>query len=197
VAELVMRALRELWAVLSPLGFPMAVMGGIAVSLWKHVRATQDVDLLIGAGPAEEASMIEALQRAGFRVKRDPPILALGEFRLLQLLYEPPGSHLEIQVDLLIVSSEYHLQALARRVLVPLPELGIEVAVLKCEDLILHKLLAGRILDRADVGALLRANLATLDRPYLVEWAESLCVQAELVQVWAEAVPGEPLYGNQ
>jgi hypothetical protein len=67
VAELVMRALRELWAVLSPLGFPMAVMGGIAVSLWKHVRATQDVDLLVELLLPQGASLIQALQQAGFR----------------------------------------------------------------------------------------------------------------------------------
>ena len=130
MAELVLRALRELWAALSPLGFPMAVMGGIAVSLWKHVRATQDVDVLIGLDPAREAFLIEALRQAGFRPKRDPAVLPLGEFRLLQLLYEPPGSHIEIQADLLLASSEYHLQALARRVAVPLHALGIEVAVL-------------------------------------------------------------------
>jgi hypothetical protein len=191
VAELVLRVLSHLWATLSPLGFPMSVMGGIAVSLWKHVRATQDVDVLIGLPPDEDASLIGALRQAGFRLKREPPILPLGEFRLLQLLYEPPGSHLDIQVDLLLVNSEYHLQALARRVAAPLPALGIEVAVLACEDLILHKLLAGRILDRADVGALLRANAATLDRLYLAGWAQTLGVRDDLSAIWAETLPGE------
>jgi len=49
-AEPLLRALRHVWVTLEPLGLPMAVMGGIAVAASKHVRATQDVDLLLGAG---------------------------------------------------------------------------------------------------------------------------------------------------
>ena len=41
MAELVLRVLQKLWTTLEPLRLPMAVMGGIAVSLWKHVRARQ------------------------------------------------------------------------------------------------------------------------------------------------------------
>lgn len=190
MAELVLRVLQRIWSVLQPLHLPSAVMGGIAVSLWKHVRATQDVDVLIGVGQEGEAAVIQALQAAGFRPKRQPPVMQLGELRLLQLLYELPGSYIDVQVDLLLVSSEYHQQALARRVLVLLPGTGTEVEVLACEDLILHKLLAARILDRADVAALLRANAASLNVQYLREWGTRQGVLEELVTIWREAFPG-------
>jgi hypothetical protein len=49
---LLLRALKHVWVALQPLNLPMAVMGGIAVAAWKHVRATQDVDLL---DPAQAA----------------------------------------------------------------------------------------------------------------------------------------------
>lgn len=191
MADLVLSVLQWLWTVLLPLQLPMAVMGGIAVSLWKHVRATQDVDLLVGIGLEDEPSLIASLQDAGFRPKRQPPVLPLGDFRLLQLLYEIPGSHLDIQVDLLLVTSEYHRQALGRRLPTLLADPQMEVAVLACEDLILHKLIAGRLLDRVDVGALLRANQQSLDRAYLVQWAVRLGVIEDLSAIWREALPGE------
>jgi hypothetical protein len=46
VAELVLGTLKHLWDTLAPLKLPIAVMGGLAVSFWKHVRATRDVDVL-------------------------------------------------------------------------------------------------------------------------------------------------------
>jgi hypothetical protein len=193
MAELIFRVLKQLWEVLERLQLPAAVMGGIAVSLWKHVRATQDVDLLIGVEPGREADLLDALRAAGFRPKRDPPVMLLGELRLLQLLYEPIGAHIDVQVDLLLADSEYHLGALDRRIPAPLPAAGVTVSVLTCEDLVLHKLYAGRLLDLADVGALLRANRSTLDVAYLAEWAERLNLSDDLNRIWNEALPDQPL----
>lgn len=47
-----------------------------------------------------------------------------------------------------------------------------------------------RILDRADVSALLRANETILDREYLHTWATRLGVDADLESIWREAFPG-------
>ena len=70
---------------------------------------------------------------------------------MAQLIHQPLGSYLDLQIDLLLADSPYHQQALARRLPSRLPELDLELDVLTCEDLILHKLLAGRLLDRSDV----------------------------------------------
>jgi hypothetical protein len=190
-AEVILRVLQHLWVTLQSMNVPMAVMGGIAVSTWKHVRATRDVDLLIGVRASDVDLMMQRLSEAGFRPKHSPAILNLGELHLVQLLYEPPDAYVDVQVDLLLAESDYHMQALGRRVPVQLPDLDIEVSVLACEDLILHKLLAGRIIDRADVAALLRANRAALDMPYLLPWAKNLNLEADLTSVWEEAFPGE------
>ena len=80
-----------------------------------------------------------------------------------------------------------------RRIPVQLPDLDVQVAVLTCEDLILHKLLAGRIIDRADAAALLRANRESLDLGYLRRWATQTGTPPELTEVWGEAFPGESL----
>jgi hypothetical protein len=53
--------------------------------------------------------------------------------------------------------------------------------------LILHKLLAGRMIDRVDAAALLRANRQTIDLGYVERWARELKISQELVEVCKEA----------
>ena len=67
------------------------------------------------------------------------------------------------------------------------------VRFLACEDLILHKLLAGCLLDRADAAMLLRANRTDLNLEYLLGWTTTLSLRAELAEVWEEAFPGEAM----
>jgi hypothetical protein len=191
VAEVVLRALKHAWVTLESLHIPMALMGGIAVSAWKHVRATRDVDLLVGLALKDADQVLRKLAEANIRPKRQPPVLTLGQLHLLQLLYEPPEAYLDLQIDLLFAESAYQKAALARRTPAQLPDLDIQIFVLTCEDLILHKLLAGRIVDRADAAALLRVNRGKLDLSYLLHWIGMLALAPELAEVWEEAFPGE------
>ena len=46
--EVVRALLNHVWSALEPLGYPCALMGGAALAVWHHPRATRDVDLLIG-----------------------------------------------------------------------------------------------------------------------------------------------------
>jgi hypothetical protein len=82
---------------------------------------------------------------------------------------------------------------LARRTPTRLAALDFDLDVLACEDLILHKLLAGRLVDRADAAMLLRVNWAGLDLEYLLGWTTTLSLEAELSEVWKEAFPGEAM----
>lgn len=192
--SVVLNALQHVWKTLSALNVPMAVMGGIALAAWEHVRATQDVDLLVGVEHQKAEALLGRLRPAGFSPRRQPALLALGDMRLLQLLYTPPGRFVDVRVDLLLADSEFHSQALARRVVARLPGADFDVAVLACEDLVLYKLLAGRIVDRADCIALLTANRAALDPQYLVEWAGRLGILPALNETWSAAFPGETIH---
>jgi hypothetical protein len=91
-ANLVLQALRHVWVTLEALGLPLALMGGLALSLWRHVRVTRDVDLLVGIEPKDLPALFQELQKAGIRPKHHPPLLDLGSVHLVQLLYEPPGA---------------------------------------------------------------------------------------------------------
>ena len=190
--EVVLKTLKHAWMQLEPLGLPMAVMGGLALSMWRYARATRDVDLLVNVEASNVDAVLEVLQKAGMRLKRHPPVLQLGQFQLVQLLYEPPGTFVDAQVDLLLADSEYPKEALKRRVAAQLPGIDLAIYVLSCEDLILHKMLAGRIIDRIDVAALLRLNRESMDFGYLQKWIGRLALKAEWLEIWREAFPGEP-----
>jgi len=194
--ETVLRALRHVWLVLRSLNVPAAVVGGLGMAVWKHVRATQDIDLLIAVGADDVGWLLERLAAARIRPRSDLPPISLGQLEVIRLLYEPPETFLEIEIDLLIAKSEYYQRALRRRVAAQLPDLEVEIAVLTCEDAILQKLQAGRIIDRADAAALLRANRESLDVDYILAWTDRLALAVDLAEIWNEAFPGEPLPAN-
>ncbi|MBN1393553.1 MAG: nucleotidyl transferase AbiEii/AbiGii toxin family protein [Pirellulales bacterium] len=186
--NLVLQTLRHVWLAIKPLDVPMAAVGGIALAAWKHVRATKDIDLLLGVGADSLDAIIPRLAEAGIRQKRARLSIKLGQMELVQLFYEPPEAMIDMQIDLLLADSPYHKVALQRCVSATLPEMDVEIAVLSCEDLILHKLLAGRMIDLADASALLRANQNALDLEYLNRWAEALRVNDLLARVSEEAI---------
>ncbi len=185
--EAVLETLRQLWLVLRQNHIQAAVVGGLALAAWKHPRTTLDVDVLLIADGKQRAMLAEDLRRAGFRQKRDE-LMALGEFDLLQLAYEPEGSYIDVQVDLLLAQSAYARESLSRTVPLAAEAIGCEVQVLSCEDLILLKLLAGRIIDRADAATLLRANAAVIDNDLLNSHASSLNVAGALAEIRREAL---------
>jgi hypothetical protein len=195
-AELLIKALQSIWQSLSAMDVPAAVMGGLAMSYWKYTRSTRDVDLLIGIDVQKSDKILSQFRSIGIRPKQTPPIISLGRLNIIQLLYEPPEAYMEVQIDLLLAESDYHRTALERRLPSRLPDLPMDIAILTCEDLILHKLLAGRLIDRADVAALLKFNFASLDQNYLALWTNQLHITAEFDSVWKEMLPDEPLPAN-
>jgi hypothetical protein len=192
-ANVVLAALRHVWTTLEPTGCPRALMGGLSLSFWRHVRSTQDVDLLIDPGPAGVEALLEVLRQAGVRTKHQPPVIDLGSARIVQLLYEPKDAFLDIQIDLLLAESSFHREALGRRVSARLSDLNVDLCTLSCEDILILKMSAGRLIDRSDAAALLRLNRAGLDMAYLLKWVVQLNLGAEWAEIWTEAFPGEPV----
>jgi hypothetical protein len=191
VGNAVLAALEHVWGTLEPTGCPLALMGGLSLALWKHARMTRDVDLLIGLQHTSVEAVLDVLLQAGVRTKQEPPIVDLGSVRIVQLIYEPKGSFLDIQIDLLLAESAFHCEALARRIPARLADL--DLFALSCEDILILKMNGGRIIDRVDAATLLRLNRTTLDLSYLLKWVNQLGLGAEWAEIWREAFPGEPL----
>ncbi len=156
---------------------------------WKRPRFTKDVDLLIAIGEPRSRDAVNLLTSAGFRCERPKTVIRVNENRFVQLHYDPSGSMLDVRLDLLLATTPFHEQALDRRVALPEAEFGFEVFVVSCEDLIVLKLIAGRILDRVDVSELLKANRDELDFAYLGGWVQKLRLGRSFAEAWNDAFP--------
>ena len=193
-AEAVVATLRQTWDILGELHVPAALMGGLALTHWGYVRATQDVDLLIALSGVRPTALLAKLAVAGYRAKRRDPLIRLDDAEFIQLFYVPKDEVIEVQIDLLLAEAPFHRQAVARRVTLPHSALGFQLDVVSCEDLIVLKLIAGRILDRVDAGELLKANRNAIDFNYLTGWVRQLNLSQPFAEAWHDVFPGsEPL----
>jgi hypothetical protein len=189
----VVETLRQGWLALEPLGLPMAVIGGLALSAWNHVRYTRDADILIAIDEANVDALLKAVVEAGFQPKKLPPILQIDDQQLIQLKFVPPEGLLPFQLDLLFAGSEYQKMALARATTQQIRNLNHPVKVLRPDDLILLKLYAGRMIDRADAAMLLRENREEIDLAYLAKWVKFFALEKDFAEIWPEAFPDEQL----
>jgi hypothetical protein len=192
-SEAVLAALYALLNAARQLQLRPALLGGLALAIWKYPRFTKDVDVLVALENDNKNDLLSALRLAGFTPKRGDGVVRFGELELLQMLYTPPDALVHVQVDVLIAKDDYQYAALDRAVSAEIAEFAEPISVLSCEDLVIHKLLAGRIIDRADAAALLRANRGSLDFDYMLRWIGEKKVAAEFAVVWREAFPDDAL----
>ncbi|MCB1036272.1 MAG: hypothetical protein KDD47_20780 [Acidobacteria bacterium] len=156
-------ALRKCLTALEKGGVRYLIVGGVAVVLHGHLRATADLDLVLHLEPENVQLALEGLGRAGF----EPVVpVALEDFAepekrrqwktnrnmLVFSLWHPDDP--VFKVDIFVEEPLNFEAAWERRVRAMLP--GLEVSVVDLEDLITLKEDAGRPQDLADVHALRR-----------------------------------------
>jgi hypothetical protein len=178
--------LAEAWAALEDAGVECALIGGCARNAYAEVRATKDVDFVVGVDTERYPALVEALARRGFR--RATAVGAEdGGVPDLELFRDAVGR----RVDLLFAHTEFERSALARRELRE-PYAGIRVAVVSPEDLVVYKLIAGRPQDRLDVLAMLEAfeqGGRALDWTYIERWCDEWQARDALERLRADLAP--------
>jgi hypothetical protein len=165
---------------------PYMIMGGIAVSIWGIPRATYDIDVTLSVDESELLRAMTACRDAGFAI--DPPFErgfrdVLAGMQKITIEWWTPAPR-RVEVDVFLVTTDYQRAAFARRVRARLE--GREAWVLSPADLILHKLIAGRPKDLADIQNLLAVQ-GVPDRDYLEACAADLGVGEELRTALAQA----------
>jgi predicted nucleotidyltransferase len=160
-------ALDDLATVLDGLGIRWVLIGALAANRYRvSPRLTADVDLLLAESGHALETLEAALEDAGWAVRRASPA---GE--VLRLRHARFGA-----ADLLIAGTEYQREAIERARVESVGHRAIRI--LRIEDVIVHKLIAGRTQDRADIEAILAAGSA-LDDAYVERWAAFWDVLAE------------------
>jgi predicted nucleotidyltransferase len=146
-------------------GLPFMLIGGQAVLVHGRPRLTEDIDVALGVGPDRLTDVLDACGTIGLT-----PLPADVEHFVRDTFVLPcrhPGSGL--RVDLVFSNTPYERQAIERADHLTIG--GADVPVATAEDLILHKLFAGRSRDIEDAESVVRRKREALDWDYLVRWA--------------------------
>ena len=156
-------AIAALAAVLGPLGIVWVVIGAVAANRYRRdVRLTGDVDLLVADHGPGLAAFESALRAAGWSTRRGTP-----DGAILRLRHRSLGV-----ADIVLAETDYQREAIERARVEPGGgAANANVRVLRIEDVLIHKLIAGRPRDLADIEDILSGGLP-LDDGFVERWAE-------------------------
>lgn len=145
---------------------PFMLIGGQAVLLHGRPRLTDDIDIALGVDPAALGAMLAACAALDLApLPADPEEFVRETFVL-------PAAHgaTRQRVDFIFSSTPYERQAIERAVSVEAG--GTAVPFASAEDLLIHKLFAGRARDFEDAESIARRQAGALDWDYVEHWAE-------------------------
>ncbi len=149
--------LTRIAAALDEAGIPYMVIGGQAVLVHGEPRLTRDIDVTVGLDIEGLDRLLTTVERAGLRPLPEDPVAFARDTMVLPSVDPESG----IRVDLILSFTTYELEAIERAR--PAPGGLGTVRFATAEDLIVHKMIAGRARDLEDVRSILLRN-AGLDR---------------------------------
>lgn len=142
---------------------PYMVIGGQAVLLYGAARFSQDIDMTLGLEPTEIARLAKSLKDIGCRSLVPDPEAFVSKTCVWPCQDDATG----LRLDFIFSFSAYEKDALKRVKRVRIGNADVSFA--SVEDLIIHKMVAGRPRDIEDVRGILRRKPA-LDDEYLRRW---------------------------
>jgi predicted nucleotidyltransferase len=158
--------LAKLGGALDSARIPYMVIGGQAVLLHGEPRLTRDIDITLGVDASELRRVMSAVTAIALTPSVPDVDAFVHDTNVLPLSDVSSG----LRVDLIFSFTPYEAEAINRAVSVILD--GVSVQFASAEDLIIHKLVAGRPRDIEDVAGVL-ARKPSLDERYLINWLAS------------------------
>jgi len=143
---------------------PYMLIGGQAVLVHGRPRLTEDIDVTLGLEPTELSRILDLCNT----MRLDPLPQNAEEF-VRETFVLPTRHDSGIRVDFVFSTTPYEQQALERAVRIEVQ--GASVAFAAAEDLIIHKLFAGRPRDLEDAIGVVARRRDSLDWDYLERWA--------------------------
>ena len=154
--------LARLGRALDDAGLPYMVIGGQAVLRYGEPRLTRDIDITLGVDPHQLDDVLAVIGPLGLQ-----PLVEPEPFVVETLVLPCEEGATGVRVDLVFSLPGYERTAMDRTE--PVEVGGGVVRFASVEDLLVHKLVAGRPRDVEDVrGILLRQPGADLD--YVRRW---------------------------
>lgn len=139
------------------------IIGGQAVLLYGEPRLTKDIDIALGIGVDRLGEVRKIVQKLALKILVDSPENFVRKTMVLPVIDEKTG----IRIDFIFSFSPYEKQAIERAVGIKFGKTQVRFA--SREDVVIHKIIAGRARDIEDVKAVLLKN-PNYDSKYIQEW---------------------------
>jgi hypothetical protein len=142
---------------------PYMIIGGQAVLLYGEPRLTRDIDITLGVNIDRLDALLTVVRDLSLKTLPDDTAAFVRQTMVMPALDEATG----IRVDFIFSFTPYESQAIRRANKVKI--LDQDICFAAVEDLIIHKIFAGRPRDIEDVQSVILKHHA-LDIPYIEKW---------------------------
>lgn len=142
---------------------PYMIIGGQAVLLYGEPRLTRDIDITLGVDIDKIEDVIAVVRDLSCKILPDDVRDFVRKTMVLPAIHEETG----IRIDFIFSFSPYERQAIAQAKKIRM--LDQDVFFAASEDVVIHKIVAGRLRDVEDVrGILLKTQ--DIDMAYIKKW---------------------------
>jgi predicted nucleotidyltransferase len=143
---------------------PYMIIGGQAVLLYGTPRLTRDIDITLGTDTDSFTMMDKICSQLGLKILPENP----QNFAIETKVLPAEDTESKIRIDFIFSFTIYEKQAFKRTKEVLMG--GYPVKFASCEDVIIHKIIAGRAIDQEDVKNILIKNKNSIDTKYIKKW---------------------------
>lgn len=157
------RLLKKIAIQLKKGAIPYIVIGGQAVLLYGEPRLTRDIDITLGMGVNGLDKVKKIIKTIGLKILVEKERKFVERNMVLPTLDKKSG----LRVDFIFSFSPYGMQAIERGKDIKLGRTLVKFASL--EDVVIHKVIAGRARDMEDVKSVLLKN-PKHDSDYIEKW---------------------------
>lgn len=143
---------------------PYMIIGGQAVLLYGTPRLTRDIDITLGIDTDKFPLIKNLCKKLKLKILPKNP----EDFARSTNVLPAEETKLKIRVDFIFSFTPYEKQAIqkAKRILMG----GYYVKFASCEDVIIHKMFAGRAIDEEDVKNIFIKNKNKINLKYIKRW---------------------------
>lgn len=160
---------------------PYMIIGGQAVMIYGEPRMTRDIDIALGC----DVDSLSLIRKIATELKFEPLIENVEEFVQRNNLLPVSNSAGILRVDFIFSFMPYERGAIKRAKKIEIE--GTKVSYACIEDIIIHKIVAGRPRDLEDVKGILNRN-SVIDKELIARYlsAFSQTVERDLMAIFKE-----------
>jgi predicted nucleotidyltransferase len=158
------KLIRKIAEQLDKENIPYMIIGGQAVLIYGRPRLTRDIDITLGIDTDKFALIEKVCNQLKFELLVEKPEDFAEKTKVLPA--EEPES--KIRVDFIFSFTPYEAQAIKNAKQVQVGDYPVNFA--SREDVIIHKMVAGRAVDEEDVKSIMAKKSQAIDLEYIKKW---------------------------